>query len=63
MLISPDFKKPYIIQTNASDKGLGYVISHVMDNELRPIKFGGRVLRKSEWNYDTTTKESLAIYC
>ena len=33
-----------------------------MDNELRPIKFGGRVLSKSELNYDTTTKELLAIY-
>ena len=27
VLISPDFKKPYIIQTDASNKGLGYVIS------------------------------------
>ena len=62
VLISPDFKKPYIIQTDASNKGLGYVISQEVDNELRPIKFGGRVLSKSELNYDTTTKELLAIY-
>ena len=62
MLISPDFKKPYIIQTDASNKGLGYVISLEMDNELRPIKFDGRVLSKSELNYDTTIKELLAIY-
>ena len=62
VLISPDFKKPYIIQTDASNKSLGYVISQEVDNELRPIKFGGRVLSKSELNYDTTTKELLAIY-
>ena len=62
MLISPDFKKPYIIQTDASNKGLGYVISQEAHNELRPIKFGSRVLSKSELNYDTTTKELLATY-
>ena len=33
-----------------------------LKNKLRPIKFGGRVLSKSELNYDTTTKELLAIY-
>ena len=33
-----------------------------VDNELRPIKFGGRVLRKSELNYDKRSKELLAIY-
>ena len=47
---------------DASNKGLGYVISQEVDNELRLIKFGGRVLSKSELNYDTTTKELLAIY-
>ena len=62
VLISPDFKKPYIIQTYASNKSLGYVISQEVDNEFRPIKSGGRVLSKSELNYDTTTKELLAIY-
>ena len=45
----------------ASNKGLGYVISEEGDNELRPIKFDGRVLSKSELNYDTTTKELLTI--
>ena len=44
VLISPNFKKPYIIETNTANKGLGYVISQEVDNELRPIKFGGRVL-------------------
>ena len=47
VLISPDFQKPYIIQKDASKKGLG---------------FGGRVLSKSEFNYRTTTEELLAIY-
>ena len=62
LLISPYFKKPYIIQSDASNKVLGYVISQEVDNELRPIKFGGRVLSKTELNYDTTTKELPAIY-
>ena len=62
VLISPDFKKPYIIQTDASNKVLGYVISQEVDNELRHNKFGGRVLSKSQLNYDTATNELLAIY-
>ena len=62
VLISPDYKEPYIIQTDASNKGPGYVISQEVDNELRPVKFGGRILSKSKLNYDTTTKELLAIY-
>ena len=33
-----------------------------MDNKLQPIKFGGRVLSKSELNYDATAKELLTIY-
>ena len=51
VLISTDFKKPDIFQTDAS-RGLGYLISQEVDNELRPIKFGGRLLNKSELNYD-----------
>ena len=53
---------PYIIQTDASNKGLGFVICQEVDNELRTIKSDGRILSKSELNYDTTTKELLAIY-
>ena len=53
---------PYIIQTDASNKGLGFVICQEVDNELRTIKSDGRVLSKSELNYDTTTKE-LLYFC
>ena len=53
---------PYIIQTDASNKGLGFVICQEVDNELRTIKSDGRVLSKSGLNYDTATKELLTIY-
>ena len=54
---------PYTIQTDASNKGLGFVISQEVNNELRTIKSDGRILSKSaELNYDKTTKELLAIY-
>ena len=56
VLILLDFKKSYIIQTDASNKGFGYVISQEMDNELWGNKFDGRVLSKSKLNYNTTTK-------
>ena len=51
VLISTDFKKPDIFQTDSS-RGLGYLTSQEVDNELRPVKFGGGLLNKSELNYD-----------
>ena len=47
---------------DASNKSLGQVISQEKGKGLCPFKFSGRVLTKSELNYDNIAKELLLIY-
>ena len=62
LLAHPDFTKPFHLQTDASNVGLGAVLLQSDDNDqLRPIAYISRSLTKSEQNYSTTKKELLAI--
>ncbi|XP_031784109.1 uncharacterized protein K02A2.6-like [Nasonia vitripennis] len=48
---------------DASNVGIGSVLSHVLPNrEEKPICFASRTLTKSERNYSVIQKEALAIY-
>ncbi|XP_023248186.1 uncharacterized protein K02A2.6-like [Copidosoma floridanum] len=48
---------------DASNVGLGVVLSHIYKNgEVRPISFASRTLSKAEKNYSVIHKEALAIY-
>jgi hypothetical protein len=61
-LAQPDFNKKFILTTDASNKGLGAVLSQIDDdNRERPIAFGSRQLRPAEFNYSITEKEMLAV--
>ena len=62
MLHYPDFSKPFVLHTDASDSAIGYVLSQVESEELLPIHFGGRVLTPAEKRYAPTERELLAIY-
>jgi len=62
VLLVPDPRKPFQMDTDASDFAVGAVISQ-MDRRgnLRPVAFHSRKLNPSEINYSTREKELLAI--
>ena len=47
-VVEPD--KPYILQTDASELGLGAVLSQVKDGEEHPVAFASRKLVPREKN-------------
>ena len=51
----------FILDTDASNHGIGAVLSQVQDGVERPIAYSSRTLSKSERNYCTTRRELLAI--
>jgi hypothetical protein len=61
----PNFEKPFVLHTDASDCGLGAILSQVYtENDTAiecPISYASRSLSDSERNYSTTEKECLAL--
>ena len=60
MLKNPDFSKPFQLQTDASDMGVGAVLSQGGDQD-QPIAYFSRKILDRERNYSTIEKECLAI--
>ena len=61
-LVTPDWTKPFILQTDASSYGLGYVLSQLNSKEEEhPIAYASKKLLPSEWNYSAIEWEALAI--
>ena len=62
VLAFPDFTREFILDTDASDCGIGGVLSQVDANgHERVIAYGSRVLSKPERQYCVTRRELLAV--
>ena len=61
LLITPDFASPLILHTDASEVGLGGVLSQVRAGEEHPITYISRKLLPNERNSSTVEKEALSI--
>ena len=65
ILSLPDFKKGFLIRTDASRKGIGGVLMQLDEDGIEhPLHFISRTLSKTEGNYSVTDLEGLAaFYC
>ena len=57
----PDFKKDFIVQTDASGKALGAVLSQIYEDGEHPIAFASRTLNTAESKYPAIELEALAV--
>ena len=61
ILSHPRTEGQFILDTDASNEGIGAVLSQVQDGEERVIAFGSKTLSKTERNYCITRRELLAV--
>ena len=57
----PDWKKEFVVRTDASDSGVGAVLLQEVDGMLKPITYISKKLLPRETRYSTIEKECLAI--
>ena len=58
---APDFKLPFTLFTDASDRRLGAVLAQVRDGVKYPVLYLSRKLSPREQKYAVIEKEALAI--
>ncbi|CAJ0937379.1 unnamed protein product [Ranitomeya imitator] len=61
VLVTPDFSSEFVVQTDASDTGVGAVLSQVRDGVEHPVLYLSRKLNVHEQRYAVVEKECLAI--
>ena len=62
ILSFPDFNKPFLLETDASGRGLGAVLSQKQaDGQYHPIVYASRVMNETEQRYHSNKQEFLAL--
>ena len=51
----------YILDTDASDKAMGAVLSQIQNGEERVISYASKVFNRSQRNYCVTDRELLSV--
>ena len=57
----PDPKAVFVLDTDASQDGIGAVLSQIINGQEKVISYGSRVLSKPERQYCITRRELLAV--
>ena len=57
----PDLSRDFILQTDASEVGIGAVLLQSYDNQYFPVAYASKKLTRSELNYSVIEKECLAL--
>lgn len=57
----PDFSKPFVLTTDASNFAIGAVLSQGQIGSDLPVAYASRTLNPAECNYSTIDKELLAV--
>ena len=62
ILAFPDFNKPFLLETDASGRGLRAVLSQKQaDGQYHPIAYASRVMNATEQRYHSNKQEFLAL--
>ena len=62
ILSFPDFNKPFLLEMDASGKGLGAVLFQKQaDGRYHPIAYASRVMNETEQRYHSNKQEFLAL--
>lgn len=61
VLSCPDFDQPFQVHTDASNFGVGGLLTQIKDGIEHPIAYMSKSLSKPEQNYSITERETLAV--
>jgi hypothetical protein len=61
LLVLPDFTRPFRVECDASNTGVGAVLSQRQDKDWLPVCYFSKHLNSAQTRYSTSEKELLAI--